>query len=186
MAFLQHFGGVGCAAYQGLLRQSESSLNSPNSKWGRHCCRPHSHRCVVMSEDRNLASDVFPFGCPKASVRFFHRRSHRHPAPPSCLPGRVRQVQRPSLLSQADHQWAAPRSRFPLVADCLERLHRRSGQKTFSSGASSAFDRVGPIHETRPLRSVIDPLASDRSVQHAGLGKHMDSFFHVFPVWNFS
>ena len=128
-------------------------FRSRQSKWGRHCCRPHSHRCVVMSEDRNLASDVFPFGCPKASVRFFHRRSHRHPAPPSCLPGRVRQVRRPSLLSQADHQWAAPRSRFPLVADCLERLHRRSGPKTFSSGASSAFDRVGPIHETRPLRS---------------------------------
>ena len=45
---------------------------------------------------------------------------------------------------------------------------------------------VGPIHKRSFLRSVIDPLASDRSLQHVSLWKHMDSFFHVFPVWIFS
>ncbi|WP_258319717.1 hypothetical protein [Qipengyuania flava] len=33
---------------------------------------------------------------------------------------------------------------------------------------------------------VIDLLALGRSLPHLGLKKHMDSFFHVFPVWNFS
>ena len=31
------------------------------SKWGRHCCRPHSHRCVVLSPKRQeLGIRCFP------------------------------------------------------------------------------------------------------------------------------
>ena len=49
----------------GIARSPEcGSIGLPQSKWGRHCCRPHSHRYVVTlwSEDRqaNLASSVFP------------------------------------------------------------------------------------------------------------------------------
>ncbi len=122
----------------------------------------------------------------KAFVRFCHRRSHRHPVPPSGLPGRVRQVRRPSLLSQAGHRWAAPRSRFPFMVASLWRVHHGTGPKTLSNNASSACDRVGPIHERRPLRPVIDPLASNRSHLHVGLWKRMDSFFHAFLAWKSS
>jgi hypothetical protein len=59
-------------------------------------------------------------------------------------------------------------------------------RRPFPCDTSSASDRVGPIHERRRLRFVIDPLASDRSLPHADLGKHMDSISHVFPVWIFS
>lgn len=41
---------------------------SPKEKWGRHCCRPHSHRRVVKSEDMNLASDVSPSFCTEAQI----------------------------------------------------------------------------------------------------------------------
>lgn len=70
---------------------------SAQSKWGRHYCRPHSHRCVVLSEDRSLASDVFPS---------FHRSGCPVPSPalaPASGSGRVRSV----------YLRASPRSRFP-------------------------------------------------------------------------
>jgi len=35
-------------------------IGCAQSKWGRHRCRPHSHRCVGKSEDKHLASDVSP------------------------------------------------------------------------------------------------------------------------------
>ena len=39
------------------------------------------------SRDADLASDVFPSGCSKTVIRFYHRRSHRHPDLPSTRPG---------------------------------------------------------------------------------------------------
>ncbi len=51
------------------------------SKWGRHCCRPHSYRRVVnlLGEPRkmHLASGFLP---PYDVRRAFHQCSHRHPA----------------------------------------------------------------------------------------------------------
>lgn len=42
------------------IRLGGSGCHPPKGKWGRHCCRPHSHRCVASSEEPNLASDVSP------------------------------------------------------------------------------------------------------------------------------
>lgn len=41
-------------------RCAETGLLMGQSKWGRHCCRPHSHRRVAIPEGTNLASDVSP------------------------------------------------------------------------------------------------------------------------------
>lgn len=61
------------------------------SKWGRHCCRPHSHQRVVFSSGepskKRLAPDV---ASPNGLGAYCHRRSRRHPASPfrqSCLSG---------------------------------------------------------------------------------------------------
>lgn len=43
-----------------------SRCSPTKSKWGRHRCRPHSHRCVATSEEANLASDVSPSFCTEA------------------------------------------------------------------------------------------------------------------------
>lgn len=54
------------------------------------------------SRDADLASDVFPSGCPKTVIRFCHRRSHRHPDLPSTRPGvgRVTILQSLAYLAQ--------------------------------------------------------------------------------------
>ena len=52
-----------CAGRNGKARMDSSAQAggaAAQSKWGRHFCRPHSHRCVVCSEEPNLASDVSP------------------------------------------------------------------------------------------------------------------------------
>tara|TARA_B100001123_G_scaffold291782_1_gene325282 strand:+ start:168 stop:605 length:438 start_codon:yes stop_codon:yes gene_type:complete len=81
---------------------------------------------------------------------------------------------------------AVPRSNFPSMAETSSGCIADPVRRPFPCDTSSASDRVGPIHERRRLRFVIDPLASDRSLPHADLGKHMDSISHVFPVWIFS
>lgn len=57
------------------------------SKWGRHCCRPHSHRRVVFSSGepskKRLAPDV---SSPNGLEAYRHRRSRRHPASLSSQP----------------------------------------------------------------------------------------------------
>jgi len=69
---------------------------SPNSKWGRHCCRPHSHRRVDVLTLRDLRRTFDPASvsayfrarclasrCPvlrPALPEICHRRSRRHPA----------------------------------------------------------------------------------------------------------
>ena len=66
------------------------------SKWGRHCCRPHSHRRVVSSSgkpaDKRLAPDVSP-SLPegivgsvtgaRAGIRFHPRFGWSEDLPPS-------------------------------------------------------------------------------------------------------
>lgn len=52
-------------------------------KWGRHCCRPHSHQRVVFSTGepfkKRLAPDV---SSPNGLGACCHRRSRRHPVLP--------------------------------------------------------------------------------------------------------
>lgn len=169
------------------LKRWVPTVSMRQSKWGRHSCRPHSHRCVVLPEGRNLASDAFPFRCVRRHrFRVCHRRSHRHPAPPSNRSSQVRQVVKPSLLSQTSLHQAAPRSCFPFVAGCLKRLHRcpvRGPSFDASFGIQAWLARS--MKEDLSV-SVIDCLALGRGLLQFGLKKHMDSFFHVFPVWNFS
>ncbi len=54
-------------------------------KWGRHRCRPHSHRCVVFRPGRAICGSAWRrcfSGCPaNRTSRFCHRRSRRHPVP---------------------------------------------------------------------------------------------------------
>ena len=56
----------------------------PKSKWGRHCCRPHSYRRVVFSSGepskKRLAIGFYPLQRVGGS---FHRRSRRHPVSPA-------------------------------------------------------------------------------------------------------
>lgn len=68
----------------------------PHSKWGRHCCRPHSHRRVDVLTLRDLRRTFDPASvsacfrarclasrCPVlrlALPEICHRRSRRHPA----------------------------------------------------------------------------------------------------------
>ena len=83
--------------------------NNAQSKWGRHCCRPHSHQRVdalfqmpnqqadqsssskrawrpMSDASRGRSSNTCPkaciFGAPEGAfrVRPLHRRSRRHPA----------------------------------------------------------------------------------------------------------
>ena len=146
-------------AIQNPVRQPE-----PDDKWGRHRCRPHSHRCVAeflqheCSRDTDLASDVSPSGHSKMVFRFLHRRSHRHPDLPSARPGFGRVAIRGSLAclaqprfngrfrSLAFHWWPAPRT-----------ITSRSGPRTFARRhLRQPTGMARPA--TRNLRpSVIDP-----------------------------
>ena len=136
----------------------------PDDKWGRHRCRPHSHRCVAeflqheCSRDTDLASDVSPSGHSKMVFRFLHRRSHRHPDLPSARPGFGCVAIRGSLAclaqprfngrfrSLAFHWWPAPRT-----------ITSRSGPRTFARRhLRQPTGMARPA--TRNLRpSVIDP-----------------------------
>jgi hypothetical protein len=64
------------AVRQGLIPRSSSEAVARKGacKWGRHCCRPHSHR---------LRSPAFrPVGFPEGSIQScVARRSRRHPVP---------------------------------------------------------------------------------------------------------
>ena len=136
----------------------------PDDKWGRHRCRPHSHRCVAeflqheCSRDTDLASDVSPSGHSIMVFRFLHRRSHRHPDLPSARPGfgSLRSKDRsPALPSRASTGGSAA---WPSVdGRRLERLHRMSGPKTFvRRHLRQPTGMARPA--TRNLRpSVIDP-----------------------------
>ena len=68
------------------------TFGTQKSKWGRHCCRPHSHRAWslllrpslrIAAPEAHLAPGVFPSFRPVLAagpdLRFCHRRSHRHP-----------------------------------------------------------------------------------------------------------
>ena len=57
--------------------QRTSHLAQPESKWGRHCCRPHSHPRVAFI--RRTWRPVFRHFRGKPQIRFLHRRSRRHP-----------------------------------------------------------------------------------------------------------
>ena len=59
----------------------------PECKWGRHCCRFHSHRrvgcCPVrpcgFPAQRTLGARCFPVALAEPDFPGLHRRSHRHP-----------------------------------------------------------------------------------------------------------
>ncbi len=57
--------------------QRTSHLVEPKCKWGRHCCRPHSHPRVAFI--RRTWRPVFRHFRGKPQIRFLHRRSRRHP-----------------------------------------------------------------------------------------------------------
>ena len=57
--------------------QRTSHLAEPKCKWGRHCCRPHSHPRVAFI--RRTWRPVFRHFRGKPQIRFLHRRSRRHP-----------------------------------------------------------------------------------------------------------
>ena len=98
------------------------------SKWGRHCCRPHSHRYVAVFlqpkfKGRRLGIRCFPFCLVRRPpFRFCHRRSHRHPDLPSTRPGVGRVAIRRSFAYLAQPRfngrfrsltfrwWSAPRT----------------------------------------------------------------------------
>ena len=63
----------------------------------------------------------------------------------------MRQIRRSSLPSQTRFHRAAPRSRLPFLADCLERVHRMSGSKSFLRHLLRRVGRVGPTHGRIPL-----------------------------------
>jgi len=66
-----------------VTKQSLTRCRRRKCKWGRHCCRPHSHQRVVFSSGepskKRLAPDVSSSNGLEACR---HRRSHRHPVPP--------------------------------------------------------------------------------------------------------
>ncbi len=63
-------GAIGGAANSGekAKKRMDAQENGRTRKWGRHCCRPHSHRCVVPSK-RALGIRRFPGRAPKRAVR---------------------------------------------------------------------------------------------------------------------
>ena len=89
--------GALCLRRIGLGRGGERrAAAAPNSKWGRHCCRPHSHRRVDVLTLRDLRRTFDPASvsayfrarclasrCPvlrPALPEICHRCSRRHPA----------------------------------------------------------------------------------------------------------
>ncbi len=108
------------------MRQDKGALQTreemgPQSKWGRHCCRPHSHQRVVYLPVRirrcfHSGSTWRPMSFPPTSRRVFHRRSHRHPVPSShgaCCSG-----PKPFPAAPAFRRY---RDRSPVVAFDLKR-----------------------------------------------------------------
>lgn len=105
------------------------------------------------SKGRELGIRCFPFrSVRRHSFRFCHRRSHRHPAPPSIRSGLAAlrsgdlRLPHPTVL-----QRAAPQPGFPLMAGassgCITHPVRRP-----SCNASSASDRVGPARRRTTTR----------------------------------
>lgn len=106
-------------------------------------CSPNEWRA------RHLASDVSP-SIRRSGCQARHRRSHRHPAPPSVrfrlgAPG----PKTLAFLAGTDLQRAVPRPDFPWPVPRTVAL--ACGPKTFAN-ASSAPDRVGPIRFGTPSR----------------------------------
>lgn len=113
-------------------------------KWGRHCCRPHSHRCVVLlPKKQELGIRCFPFepsedGSPVLSPALA-------PASGSTLqPTSARDRGAEALVfpALADLQRAAPRSNLPMVAGACMGPFSGSEDPSISPSAS---DRAGPI-----------------------------------------
>ena len=160
-----------------------------DDKWGRHRCRPHSHRCVAeflqheCSRDTDLASDVSPSGHSKMVFRFLHRRSHRHPDLPSARPGfgRLRSEDRsPALPSRASTGGSAA---WPSTGGRrLERSHRVPARRPLRGAIfGNRPGWPGPQRETFALPSSTR-LASGQRPWHEGLEKRADRTRCVFPV----
>ena len=163
----------------------------PDGKWGRHRCRPHSHRCVAVMlrhecrSAADLASDVSPVARPKTYDGFMHRRSHRHPAPPSGWPGRVAARREPFADLSRPTFDGRLRSRAFRNGRSLERTHRLAGQKTMERRLlRHPTGRPGPWKNSVALPSSTRlPWTEVRRV--AGLEHRMDSNFHVFSMWKY-
>jgi len=84
--------------------REEVCIPRTKSKWGRHCCRPHSYRRVVFLSGepfkKRLALGFYPLQRVGGS---FHRRSRRHPVSPfnSVLPVRAEAFSSGAVSSNA-------------------------------------------------------------------------------------
>jgi len=161
------------------------------SKWGRHCCRPHSHRYVAVFlqpkfKRRRLGIRCFPFrSVRRLPFRFCHRRSHRHPAPPSNQPGPVASRPKPfayfpqltfnrQLRSPTFRSWPEPRA-----------VASPSGPKTLLRRLLRHPTGLARLVMERYASSSSTHLASGVSHRHEGLLSRADRFRYVFPVPNF-
>ena len=83
-----------------LFQEGQVNRSAPQCKWGRHCCRPHSHQRVDPLFLARLLADLPPrwfqgilgarclallaqscdWCLATGASEFRHRRSHRHPA----------------------------------------------------------------------------------------------------------
>lgn len=163
---------------EGILRGHRTKAQS---KWGRHCCRPHSHQCVVNSEEMSLASDVSPSSTPKCRCQGLSPAlapasgSTLLRSPPSDR-GRSR-----LFLAGLRHQQAVPRS--DLLAGPSNGC-ASSGPKTFRNAPIGRRPDF-PAHEGGSLRRFqccprVWPKPSARGPQAV-----RDRPRHVIPVWNF-
>ena len=127
------------------------------SKWGRHCCRPHSHQCVAVFlqpkfKGRRLGIRCFPFrSVRRLPFQFCHRRSHRHPDLPSTRPGFGRVAIRGSFayLAQPRFNGRFRSLTLPLMAGASNG-HIAFRSEDLYTTPPSAFGRFGPAHVRKP------------------------------------
>ena len=137
-------------------------IREAQSKWGRHCCRPHSHRYVAVFlqpkfKGRRLGIRCFPFCsseddlpvlspalAPASGSTLQSARSSRVAAEAVRLP------------SPAGLQQAAPQPDFPVMARASNGCIAIRPEGLVAT-PPSASDRVGPARNRTLRVFVIDP-----------------------------
>lgn len=137
--------------------EDRCTLSDAHSKWGRHRCRPHSHRCVAVFlqpkfKGRRLGIRCFPFrSVRRLCFQFYHRRSHRHPDLPSTRPGVGRVAIRGSFACLAQPRF---NGRFRSLTfrwwRGAQTVTSPSGPKTFIRRHLRTSCRVGLAHIGKP------------------------------------
>lgn len=156
------------------------------SKWGRHCCRPHSHRCVVLSPMETGTWHPMP----------------SLPAIRKWSSGTLTGARTGIRLHPPIHPVECARSENPRFFP-RPTFNRQLRNLTFRNGRlpRAVASRIDPQAAVQCLLGCqpgwpgsqrndfaaqsSTRLVSDRSLRREGLLCRADRFRHVFPVQNF-